>query len=300
VDDDTLLFRAAAPPRQPGDTLEFYLYLWRLGEAPKPHTNPVVASVGSYCAGNGIVSYRQEKRDPSTGQYVRYLMKGPPGQEREVAAPARGELTPPSRSRIETAHCEPYSDVQMKDRIWVIDPDRQFRLDFGPTRASGRQAHPVTLLRADGGRVELPVSSTDVFPSCTHFHRYDGAFLIWNCIGANPARPNSWQETNCAPVWRIEPPDGRTTKVCLPHGKWAGLIELVPTKGGLFFTSLVARKDDVQAPGLYRLQGGSATRILAGLINEPVVSPSGCKVVMRYSPDLGTPTIVATDLCAAK
>jgi hypothetical protein len=320
VDDNTLLFRAGAgsKPRnlEEKSLRKEYLYLWRLGEAPKPYgADPVAASV-AYCADSGVVSYRQHRTDPSTGRRTEYVMKGPLGQEIEQPLPAGVDpLTRPSAdwNRIERGNCDLYGDVRMRDRTWVTDSERQYRIDFGPKRG-GREPHPVALMRADGsGRVELPVRSTEVLPLCTHFHRFDGAFLIWNCIGA-PANPESrelWRQTNCWAVWRIEPPDGRTQKICIPHGPWALLFGLIPTKIGLLFKAVAATPKgqlDLKASGLYVLRDGTAQRILAGIIDDPAVSPSGCKVVMAYSPNAdasrlgapGSPSIIATDLCSTK
>jgi hypothetical protein len=324
VDDNTILFRASSGPKPSSwadsRPRESHLYLWRLGEAPRPHgADPAAASAG-YCGSGGVIRYRQERTDPASGKRIAYFLKGEPGQESEQpprVSMGREDLESQPQgdwNLIERGSCEPYYDLSMRDRTWVIDPDRQYRLDFGPKRRRHEDDHPVTLIRADGDRVELPIKSNQVKAYCTHFHRFDGAFLVWDCLGAgaNDQSREQWRQTNCWEVWRVEPPDGRTEKICIPHGAWATFtIKLVPTKIGLLFKAPNAPTKYHRDPGpngLYRLRNGTAERMLAGLMDDPVVSPSGCKVALSYSPNrfatlAGTPdspSIIAIDVCASK
>jgi len=260
------------------------------------------------------------------------VVEGPLGHEQERAP---GNDLPNDKSKIVQAirakgnslndpryidsaeKCLPAADPRLADYEWVTDTYRQYRLIFGTRlQTQVHAAHPIHLVHSDdsGHDIALPVTAADADASCTHFHRFDKEFLIWDCsdVGLNinyvPAADRWHAKHDCWPVWRVMPATADVERICLPYGPWVGSsIELVPTKMGLLFASLNDEAEYPNGPGaagLYELAGGTAHRILTGLVRWPTISPSGCKVVFDYADSLavrypgrpGSPTIIVTDL----
>jgi len=329
VDDNTLLFKGLdKKPQNSQEALTFWpsLYLWRLGERPQPYgVNPIEAAK-SYCAEGGWITYRlAEARDPDTGKMVPKVMAGPLGHEVQTIADDASIgrslvlVTLPSTDShlTERNKCQSRHDMRMKDRIWVTDADRHFYIDFGAKSELMRADVHLTLMQSDGSdRIELPIMRKDAWPRCTHYHRFLGAFIVWNCLsmGERGSALEDWRRTNCWPAWYVWPPDGRVEKFCLPFGDWSdgGLAQLVPTKVGMYFTVVNFLKSrslrDPWISGLYQLDDGKAHRVLAGVVRDATVSPSGCKVAFSYAPytlaeRVGTPgtrSLVVVDLCASR
>lgn len=316
VDNETVLFKANVDPK-PGTTDEMRrrtqsIFLWRLGEDPK-----LQAPNGDhYCATKGWIRYAIVEGRPQIGQGRVVWMAGPPGQEREVAEePFKGTANNDRRWIEPADECRRKVEPDMAGHFWVTDPSFRYRLDFG-TSLAAVTAHdpdprPIVLIAGDGAsRTSLPVTTADAAPGCTHFHRFDGAFLLWDC--RKVVDPDQWRaKNNCWPIWRVEPESGATTaRGCLPFGPWVGnAIDIVPARQRLHFVVHGISKGDGKDPGpagLYRLdEGGAARRILAGFLSNPVVSPDGCRVVAAYTPHHhamrpgtpGSPTVLAIDLC---
>jgi hypothetical protein len=200
-------------------------------------------------------------------------MRGPPGKEVDVpilnlqSSPTTfsyGDVT-----RVDNKDCRRYQDPKMLGRSWLADASQQFYLDFGPS-AGSHSEHNLILERADGTeRRELQIPST-FLTICTHSHQFTSAFFAWNCLASPQASLREWQATNCWPIWKIALPGGEVEKICLPYGAWAGAsIEIIPTKAGMFFTSMRQSTNNPHSPdeaGLYRLENGTVKRVLPGLI----------------------------------
>ena len=267
-------------------TLRRKLYLWKLGEAPQAY--PAAAWFGyGYCASDGVVVFSLQP--PDGERFPIREMRGPPGQEVEV--PILNLQSPPTTvaaGDVDNKDCRRYVDPTMLGRSWVADVSRNFYLDFGPSVRP--HTAPVVLQSADGAeRKELPISFTDFPTVCVHSHQFTPAFFVWDCIASSQGATRSWRDTNCWPVWKVALPGGGVEKICIPYGVWAGAsIEIVPTKAGMFFTSLQTANRGPYSPGeagLYRLDNGSVKRVLPGLIEHIKVSPSGCKVAFIYAPN---------------
>ena len=265
VDDDTLLVRADIGPKpknmDEARARREVLYLWKLGEKPKLYSEDPETAAKGFCVGGGEVGYRQNKSSSESGQPDWVFIAGPLGQEKPVLpAPVDYKIAPLDRGEpkndpkyIARVNCSSTSldDPTMKGRIWVTDPNRQYYIDFGD-KSSYKIAQPVVLIRADRtNRIELPISSIDVFPPCTQFHQFDGTFLVWDCIeGFSPVAGDTfvkWRTTNCLPIWRIKPPDGTVEKLCLPYGEWVNGTALVPTKAGFFLRRVSLQPKRIRA-----------------------------------------------------
>jgi hypothetical protein len=330
LDNDTILVSANKGPKpQTSEEMrdaEDWLYLWRLGEKPRPYGADPRAAARSYCAARGEVAYYQEIVDAKTGATSRTRWVGPPGQERQVPplAPtldwkAAGLAVNPLS--VERINCEVFADPAMGGTFYVTDSERSFYLDFGndPIMAAikAKPEQPITLMRADGsGRVELPVSNALAAPGETHFHTFDEVFYLWNGnLGVSPINHfATWRDTNCWPIWRVDPRTAKTERFCIPFGPWSGAMhgggstsmELAPTKAGLFFATHPIKLQEEH--GFYRLDNGAVSRILPGYVWSPSISPNGCRVAFihipnadayrRYSPV--SSSIVAIDLCSPK
>ncbi len=332
VDDETIAFEAYTGPK-PRDFAEASqrtsaIYVWRLGEAPRIY---VKHRGGLICAANGWISYALQAFTPERGVHVTAVIEGPLGSEKEMRFPSAKPTAGPGVAgdwlTIDPAEeCAPPAvDPAMAGHEWVTNSGRHFGLDFGPlvyeadrygpTKPADidKRQPPIALIQLGGNnRIDLPILNTQAVSFCTHYHRFDEAFLIWDCQGIGLYRdtPRLWREHNdCWPVWRLFPADKRIDDMCLPHGDWAGNgVELVPTKVGLDFVSQKPGSGamDPGPAGLYELRGGRVRRILPGFITNATVSPSGCKVIFGYVADQsaarygtpGSPTIIAADLCS--
>ena len=325
VDNDTILLSADNGPKpltiEGRRARQDWLYLWRLGEKPQPYgKDPHAATKGLYCAARGEISYHLNVIDPRTGATSRTRWLGPPGHEREVAPwnefPAGFARN--GRS-IERTDCEIYADPAMAGKFYSTDSTHRFYLDFGDDPISAavhaKPEEPIVLMRADGsGRVSLPISNALARPGSTHFHMFDGVFYIWNdSLTVSPInRFEIWRETNCWPIWRVDPQTGKTERLCIPFGPWSGAVhgggstslELAPTKAGFFFAANPIKQEEEH--GLYRLADGSVSRILSGYVWSPSISPNGCRIAFIYLPThdaYGTyspisSSIVAIDVCS--
>jgi hypothetical protein len=329
LDDDTVVVSANSGGRKsqtPEElrTREIWIYLWRLGEKPRRYPN--VVTKGPYCAARGEISYHLDIVDPKTGapSHTRWL--GPPGQEREVApwnqVPMGGARNPLGWARnsfsIERIDCEIYADPAMAGKFYVTDSDHRFYLDFGSDDPAMVAVHakpeqPIALLRSDGsGRVPLPISNALANPSSTYFHKLDGQFYLFNrTLTASPINNlEFWRESNCWPIWRVDPQTAKTERLCIPFGPWSGAhggattLFLAPTRAGLFFSANSINPEDES--GFYRLENGAVFRIFPGDMWYPTLSPNGCRVAFtktdkdRSQFGVFWNSIIAIDLCSPK
>lgn len=327
LDDDTIVVSAnkGPKPRTPDEMREeqAWLYLWRLGEKPHPYGADPHIAARSYCAARGEITYEQDIADPKTGTTLRTRLLGRPGSEREVPP---WVTMPPGRASnpltIETTDCKIFSDPAMTGREYVTDSDHRFYLDFGhnsdlaTVRAGADE--PIVLMHAAGsGRVVLPISTASANSGSTHFHTFDETFYLWrNILGISPIdRFKIWRETNCWPIWKVDPKTTKTERLCIPFGPWSGAaqgqattwLELAPTKAGLLFSPNAVKANE--DPGLFLLSNGNVSRVMPGYILSPRVSPSGCRVAFVYYPNydaFGTgrylpnvsSSVVAIDVCS--
>jgi hypothetical protein len=225
------------------------IYLWKLGEQPQFQRPKLSGDVliASYCAtADGWVRYVRQKIDGTLWHpidvvegYVGHEQAGPVPLE-ETTGDARGLANYDIRAIDAGGKCRKVQDERMAGRIWVADTYRQYILDFGAI-ASGRMAeHPLVLMHYDGsGRTELPISASQVQPRCTHFHRFEKVFYVWDCmaVGARSDSVALWRANgNCWPYWRIDPSDGTVQKSCITGGDWVGNgVYLLPTKAGFYY-----------------------------------------------------------------
>jgi hypothetical protein len=323
LDNNTLIFSAndGSKPRTPGQirTRETWLYLWRLGEKPQPYgTDPHGAARSYHCAARGEVTFHQDIVDPKTGAVSRTRWVGPPGRERGTA-PVKG--LPVGRANnpltIERTDCEIYSDPAMPGKDYVTDSEHRFYIDFGLHQdlaaVHAKPDAPIVLMRADqSGRVELPISNALAGSGAVHFHTFDDVFYLWNGnLQASPINHFAiWRETNCWPIWRIDPQTANTERFCIPFGPWSGIhggataLELAPTRAGLFFSAnSINAKDE---SGFYRLDNGVVSRIFPGDVWSLIVSPNGCRIAFtRPDNDQSIPgafwsSVIVMEVCSPR
>ena len=338
LDNSTLLFKARNGPKPA--SLEdaanvakhaVWLYLWKLGESPRPVSeNP--EGVIFYQGARGIVCYQQSKIDPKTGRTSKIWMMGTPGNERETSFSdeRRGSPVNGPPSHIEVVDCVPFVDPAMAGRIYATDSNHHHYIDrtaFPPGLPAAAGESPA-LMKADGSeRKKLPIPPEEI--GSIYFRTFQNVF--WTVedphgfvLRGGPAVDGfqKWKTTNCLALWRIDPASGAADRMCIPFGPWSGLpidashgssalITLIPTAAGLFFTSTkyTDSKDPehVGASGLYKLENGTPRRVLAGYLDQAIPSPNGCRVAFIYGPNWSTRvygkpgswTVAALDVCAA-
>ncbi|HEV2159452.1 hypothetical protein [Bradyrhizobium sp.] len=328
VDDDTIVVRANKGPKpttsEARRSVVSWLYLWRLGEKPRPYGGDPVAAAQSYCAARGEISYLQNTIDPVTGATLQTRWRGPVGHEREVGPQAASSHLSPSLAgrapfvpSIERVDCELYFDGSMAGKHYVADPERRFYIDLGkePTlaRVHAASAEPLVLMRADGSdRIELPVSNAEA--SSYAFRMFEDVFYMWagNLSRSPIDHFEKWKESDCWPIWRVNPHTAKTERLCVPFGPWSGAvhgggsttIDLAPTRVGLFFAANPVSAEEEH--GLYLLRDRSVTQILPGYVRSPVTSPNGCRIALIYFPNreaLGpystaSSSIIVIDVCS--
>lgn len=262
-------------------TLSRSLFIWKLGDAPQPHSTTGWAGYG-YCASDGVIAYSLKPAE-GTNSPTRE-MRGIPGHEVEV--PILNLQYPPTAESAGDDICRRYVDSKMLGRSWAVDVSRNFYLDLGSSTLP--HSANVVLQRRDGAeRKELPISFTNFSFGCAQSHQFTPAFFVWDCITISQDALRVWRDANCWPVWKVALPGGEVEKTCIPFGAWAGAsTEIIPTKAGIFFTSLQVNRETYLPgnAGLYSLDNGSAKRVLPGWIEHVKVSPSGCKVAFVYAP----------------
>jgi hypothetical protein len=262
VDNSTLLFSARNGPKpvslQDAANSSPSLYLWKLGESPRPLGDNSETSF--YRGARGIVCYRQSKIDPKNGETSKVWMVGPPGGERETSLSEARSGSPlnASPNHVEIVDCEAFADPAMKGRIYATDSNRRYYIDrtaFPPGLPTAAGENPV-LMKADGSeRRQLPIPPEEV--GGIYFRTFENVFrTLENPTGFGPAFRGGpavdgfqkWKTTNCLALRRIDPASGATDRMCIPFGLWSGLpidashgssalITLIPTAAGLFFTS---------------------------------------------------------------
>jgi hypothetical protein len=328
LDNDTILVSANKGPKpQTSEEIraeENWLYLWRLGEKPTPlGADPHAATRGYYCAARRVVTYQQEIVDSKMGTISRTRLVGTPGREMRMVPVVKGlpEGGANNPLSIEKTDCEIYSDPAMVGKDYVTDSEHRFYIDFGRNQdlaaVHAVPDAPMVLMRADrSDRVELPISNALAGSGSTHFHTFDGFFYLWNAnLGTSPINHFAvWRETNCWPIWRVDPSTAKTERFCIPFGPWSGAthggeattLQLAPTKAGVFFATNPVRAQEDH--GFYRFDNGIVSQILPGYVWSPTISPNGCRVAFIYIPNdeafrpssSVSSSIVVIDVCSQR
>jgi hypothetical protein len=337
LNDSTLLFAADKGSKSATVVTSSripWLYFWHLGDKPHPIGDDPQEATHFYRAARGIICFQQRKIDPETGIASKVLMKGPPGEEREIL-PWRGLTVEkdgvPSNGYgfVEDVDCEQFADPAMAGRIYETDARRRYYVDrapYPPGLPPFVGENPV-LMKSDGTDREVLPNSPDEFGG-VYSRTFENVFWslenpLGSALRGGPIVDGfaKWQGNNCLALWRIDPASGDTGRRCVPFGPWAGhhvegskhnvaLVGLIPTVRGLFLTSYDytdGSDEHVGASGLYMMEPNTLRRVLAGYILQANVSPSGCRIAFSYGPNratrrFGTPgswTIAVIDVCSA-
>lgn len=317
LDDDTILVSANRGPKpltpEAMRAREDWLYLWRLGDKPKPYSADPHTAAQSYCAARGEISYLANKINPRTNLSSQVRLLGPPGQEHDAQRwnpllPGAAEV----RFEIERTDCELYVDPAMAGKRYITDSDHRFYIE-------GLHTKEPALMHADGSnRISLPITE-NVGPLSVLYRNFEKKFYLWNNFpsGSPINQFEVWRETNCWPFWRVDPQTALTERFCIPFGPWPSAaegghvaeIELVSTKAGLFFAVIPPGDKDERIRrigGFYRLGDGAISRLFGGDVLRAAVSPNGCRIAFlhvpsleAYGPDSPIPsTIKAIDVCS--
>jgi hypothetical protein len=327
IDDSTLLVAGTKEPPamevKKGDAPT--LYVWRLGEPPRPHSAQPVAAAFAYCGARGQAAFLQGGTGDGKSEDGKFIQgvwwAGPLGQEKEIGKVNIYPTAPPLITRlrgllvrIEPIDCEYHPDPSMEGLSYVADSERRYYLVFGksgsPTGASN--SDQLVLMRSDkSAQTVLPIKRSEV--SQASYRAFDGTFLLFRTVlSAADKKYNhtenyfqTWQDTNCRPVWRVDPKSAKTDRLCIPYGPWVGdkevprptqgYFEAFATKAGHYFTFQRVLGPD----GLYRFDDGTVRQVIKGTVFRATVSPSGCRLAFFHHPESNqTPSrLVAIDLC---
>lgn len=190
---------------------------------------------------------------------------------------------------------------------WLLLSRQDGFLDLGPNDHRPHPQQPVlhlngALRRRDTGlRLDLPTSLT------VSRTAWDGSYLLYD-YNLQPEDLSRWQQSNSLTIWRLDP-RRRGKPLTVPAGPWVaiggGTIQFFPSRAGLLITSNnFARGGAPGDAGAYLLPPrGQPLRLERGLVEDPALSPDGCRLAYAHQLHLAAnlaqarKRLVVVDLC---
>jgi len=278
------------------------LYLWSL-QGP---ARLLLQRADNPCTEGGRIHAWQVQRTPG----------GPRPLERRpvlLSGPAyNARAAPPPQGRPMVWDANSCASVPLPALLqghrWQILSRRDGFLDLGPNDQRPRRQQPVehidrALQRRDTGlRLDLPLP-LHVSPTA-----WDGSYLLYN-FNLQPAERRQWQQGNRLTIWRLDA-GFRGRALAVPAGPWValggGTIQFFTSRAGLLITSNNFERGGAPGDaGAYLLAPrGRPLRLERGLVEEPVLSPDGCRLAYAHQLHLAASLLraqrrlVVVDLCS--
>jgi hypothetical protein len=269
------------------------LYLWNVREKPRL----LLRNSPGGCASEGTIWAAQLSEK---GKYRQFALQAP----NFILRPATTNQTA-SKSKFESISCTSVATpLPLEKRTWKPLRKGDGFLDFGSNEDTpGFQSvsHLDTDLRTKhetGILMEKPMLPMALYAA------YDGSYLIFD-LNVSEVELERWHKTGRRRIWRLDT-HWLGTPLEVPYGAWSNQdISFQQARPGLLITSNnFARKGAPGGAGLYLLPPGRPVqRLERGLVEEPAVSPDGCRIAYGYRPRLDTgipeggPRLVVLDLC---
>lgn len=190
-------------------------------------------------------------------------------------------------------------------RHWDRLPNGAGYLDYGRSEDRPRLNQPTYYWdpglkrRHDTGiRLHLPSIVSIEKPA------FDKSWLIYPLSLGN-AVLDRWGKNKSYRIWRLRP-DFNAVPIDVPHGPWVGRnFRFLHSRQGLIITNNDFSRNFVpRQAGAYLLSAqGQSQRLERGFVEDPVVSPDGCRLAYAYQFRLdadiedGGSKLVAVDLC---
>ncbi len=285
------------PPNKEGgwSPVDWGLFIWdtRTNETKR------YADGGKVCYHDGYIYYPVKSREPATREFHVYAwMEGPFGKETyHQAKYRRGEKPPYEKLWRNPFSCR-LSPVpeDTKGTIYMLLDEGDY-IDRSGTHM-GEESF-VFHSKKKGIRKELPLPVRTTYK--TIYVPFDGRYFMYTIFPGSSLEP--CRIGQCQIAWWIDK-EGNTEKVFLPFDKnkldWD---ELLPVSKGY----LLIQHAPLPLGGGYLVSlNGRIQTVLNGYIENPAVSPNGCKVAFTHYRNIeelraGTrrrPTLKMIDFCS--
>ncbi|MBT9612606.1 MAG: hypothetical protein IV108_04975 [Burkholderiales bacterium] len=245
-----------------------------------------------WCSYKGYVSIFYTAGVSADGKYIIRVRSGQFGHEQDKPAWKTGD--PKLHADVHTCAINDGPTFNPDpSHVLLHLREQDGVLDFGPKGKSYSATQPVSVIRPDGTRIELPIKAREA--QGVWWNDWAGVYLLAQLRYGGFISP---REPDTLPILY---PDGRLERYPLPASYWQRneTSRVVLTKRGLFVAN-----DGVGIPagnkgesGAYLIRGNSVARLVDWYVgNEHVdsrgthrgiaVSPNGCKVAFKHGEGL--------------
>lgn len=313
IDNNRVIFRSArGKDKRPLAGESFDLTVWEIGKGTTMYANdvvPVQGPLGRFCYNSeGTIFYPLKQRDAQGNELYKY---GELGRERLFARSSDAKTV------FDKMNCRVLDvDTMMKERKGrALDLllTRHGYLELGPNGIGSSENIPVTLHRADGSIIQLPVRRQEL-GLAYRYHPFKDAYFFQGSL--EPGRPSDiaklWPPGTRQIFYWLHP-DGRIEPVVLPPADaWPDQEHpgrVTPLHDGFFFRhGHLKRGKERDTGGGYLMRNGKAIRVVTGHLQSVTVSPDGCKVAFVHYPyadatlvaDPAPIRLKAVDLCTER
>lgn len=293
LDNNRVIFKGTAATQKADAYKKTELRIWDI--AKNKITSYAATTKGIACYIDGTIFYWIQGDRVGKDRY-RY---GKLEQEKEMV------LADNKKTHIDTMNCRIYDvDTLVKERKGRAVRallDRHGYLDLGPLRGiESMNNTPITYYHQGNSRgIALPIRRKSA--EIVRYYSFKDAYFIHRIVGG------AWADKAEATWWLS--PKGEVTEVDIPHGPWihGGHVGFYPTRKGIFIVYHGGNKSnkDPGFSGGYLIQDSAAPKLIDGHIQDPAVSPNGCKIAFAHYPyldasridDPGRITLKMIDLC---
>ncbi len=147
-------------------------------------------------------------------------------------------------------------------------------LNFGPAQVGVTPSPRFVTLNTSSGTstVSPPIRIDSRFHLAAAYLPFADAFLVSQPVNQGSlegAAERRWSKSNCLNYWMVSPKTAVAQPACIPFGPYANDVPVVlPGRDGTYLAA--------SGSGLYRITGGAAQLVMAGIVSQPVFSPDGC------------------------
>lgn len=173
----------------------------------------------------------------------------------------------------------------LSGHVWAALNEGHGYLDFGPLQPTGDPIR-LTIVGADGeSRTDTSLLlKKPILPSVIYLP-HKSTYFIQN-INLSPEDRQQWRENGYIHTWMIKDNGSIDTKN-IPSGKWVsdgGNIIILSAKDGFVIVSQgFERNGTSETAGAYYIyQDGRSQQLISGFVDNPRISPDGCKLAFAF------------------
>lgn len=283
--------RTINPPGQ-----ETVLKLWRSGEPLKE----LARFQGAWCAGNGVISYRQKTEKLEQATRITF-MTGQPEHLQPLVLDIQGNLRYPrmayDTSRMTGSTTEPLRQSPFDCR-WVRSETLSGK-DKSSEWLPLQQNHGFLVFIDYNGvpleklmfvanpsaqAVALPVPAQSILMESVRYFPFKNAYFMSPLVSRSG---NGAAIPACRAVWWLYPESGRVEEICVPTDSLDAHGYLyTPSKVGMLRSTTYRHTPHGELPGgIYLLTpDGQSEKIYEAPVQSISVSPDGCRVAISEYP----------------